>query len=359
MASLFLFWLWSPLGWLGTIATVWCAYFFRDPERVTPVRDGIVVAPADGRVSRVANAVPPTELGLGERPLPRVSIFMSVFDCHVNRSPVAGKIERIVYRPGAFVNADLDKASEDNERNASSSRPSRARIGVVQIAGLVARRIVCFVREGATVGAGERIGMIRFGSRVDVYLPDGVRPLVAEGQTAIAGETVHRRSARRRSAAHLPGGLAIGSRAASSRHPGRSLQPACRGRTGPVRAASHSSAMANRCTLARPRRPLYCCHAVLAVRPRSPRARRRRFRAHPGAHAAAQPDHAAGAVRGTDRDPARGSRESSNGRWPRSSSPRCSTASTAASRACSRARRGSAPSSTASPISSISAWRLR
>ena len=190
VASLLLFWLWSPLGWLAAIGTLWCAYFFRDPERVTPVRDGIVVAPADGRVSRVANAVPAQELGLGERPLPRVSIFMSVFDCHVNRSPVTGKIERIVYRPGAFVNADLDKASEDNERNSFLIATDRGRIGVVQIAGLIARRIVCFVRQGASVGVGERIGLIRFGSRVDVYLPEGVRPLVAEGQTAIAGETV-------------------------------------------------------------------------------------------------------------------------------------------------------------------------
>jgi phosphatidylserine decarboxylase len=190
VASLLLFWLWSPLGWLAAIGTLWCAYFFRDPERVTPVRDGIVVAPADGRVSRVVNAVPAQELGLGERPLPRVSIFMSVFDCHVNRSPVTGKIERIVYRPGAFVNADLDKASEDNERNSFLIATDRGRIGVVQIAGLIARRIVCFVRQGASVAVGERIGLIRFGSRVDVYLPEGVRPLVAEGQTAIAGETV-------------------------------------------------------------------------------------------------------------------------------------------------------------------------
>jgi phosphatidylserine decarboxylase len=190
LASLFLFWLWSPFGWLGTMATLWCVYFFRDPERVTPIRDGIVVAPADGRVSRVTNALPPKELELGERPLPRVSIFMSVFDCHVNRSPVAGKIERIVYHHGAFLSADLDKASENNERNSLVIAAGKARIGVVQIAGLVARRIVCFVGRGAGIGAGERIGMIRFGSRVDVYLPDGVRPLVAEGQTAIAGETV-------------------------------------------------------------------------------------------------------------------------------------------------------------------------
>jgi len=189
LASLILFWLWTPLGWLGVIATAWCAYFFRDPVRVTPLRDGLVVAPADGRISRVANAVPPPELGLSERALPRISIFMSVFDCHVNRSPVSGRIERMVYHPGKFLSADLDKASEDNERNAFIIS-GRVRIGVVQIAGLVARRIVPFVQEGQTVAAGDRIGMIRFGSRVDVYLPEGGRPLVAEGQTAYAGETV-------------------------------------------------------------------------------------------------------------------------------------------------------------------------
>jgi phosphatidylserine decarboxylase len=172
------------------LLTAWCAYFFRDPPRVTPVRDGIVVSPADGRVSLIANAVPPRELELGERPLPRISVFMSVFDCHVNRAPVAGRIERIVYRAGKFLNADLDKASEDNERNGVVIATPNGRIGVVQIAGLVARRILCFVREGEAIGAGDRFGMIRFGSRLDVYLPEGTRALVAEGQTAIAGETV-------------------------------------------------------------------------------------------------------------------------------------------------------------------------
>jgi phosphatidylserine decarboxylase len=191
LASLVLFLLWPPLGWLATLATLWCAYFFRDPPRVTPVRDGIVVAPADGRVSRVANAMPPPELNLGDRPLPRISIFMSVFDCHVNRSPVAGRIERIIYRAGKFLSADLDKASEDNERNAFViATTSGQRLGVIQIAGLVARRIVTFTREGEAVAAGQRIGMIRFGSRLDVYLPEGTRAQVAEGQTAIAGETV-------------------------------------------------------------------------------------------------------------------------------------------------------------------------
>jgi phosphatidylserine decarboxylase len=191
LASLVLFWLWAPLGWLATLLTLWCAYFFRDPPRVTPVRDGIVVAPADGRISQIINAVPPMELGLGDRAMLRISIFMSVFDCHINRSPVAGRIERIVYRAGKFFSADLDKASEDNERNAFVLASSTGqRIAAVQIAGLVARRIVPFAREGETVGAGQRIGMIRFGSRVDVYLPEGTRPFVAEGQTAIAGETV-------------------------------------------------------------------------------------------------------------------------------------------------------------------------
>jgi phosphatidylserine decarboxylase len=190
LASLVLFWLWTPLGWLGTVLTLWCAYFFRDPVRVTPISDKLVVSPADGRVSLVANAVPPPELALGDRPLPRVSIFMSVFDCHVNRSPVSGRIERIVYTPGKFLNADLDKASEDNERNALLITDAAGRVGVVQIAGLIARRIVCWVKEGQEIGAGERIGMIRFGSRVDVYLPAGTVPLVSVGQTSLAGETI-------------------------------------------------------------------------------------------------------------------------------------------------------------------------
>jgi phosphatidylserine decarboxylase len=190
LASLILFWIWAPLGWIGTVLTIWCVLFFRDPVRVTPVREGLVVSPADGRVSQIINAVPPRELGLSERPLPRISIFMSVFDCHINRSPVPGRIDRIAYKAGTFINADLDKASEDNERNSFIISTGATRIGVVQIAGLLARRIVCFTREGALVAAGERIGMIRFGSRVDVYLPEGVRPLVAEGQTSLAGETV-------------------------------------------------------------------------------------------------------------------------------------------------------------------------
>jgi phosphatidylserine decarboxylase len=190
LASLILFWIWTPLGWLGTVLTIWCALFFRDPVRVTPVCEGIVVAPADGRISMITQALPPAELGLGDRPLPRISIFMSVFNCHVNRSPVSGRIDRIAYRPGAFINAELDKASEDNERNSLVISSPNGRIGVIQIAGLVARRIVSFVREGQIIGAGERFGLIRFGSRLDVFLPEGTRPLVSEGQTAVAGETI-------------------------------------------------------------------------------------------------------------------------------------------------------------------------
>ena len=190
LASLILFWMWTPLGWIGTVLTIWCALFFRDPIRVTPIREGIVVSPADGRVSMIVHAIPPAELGLGDKPLLRVSIFMSVFNCHVNRAPVAGRIDRIAYRPGAFINAELDKASEDNERNSLVISTPNGRIGVIQIAGLVARRIVCFVREGQAIGAGERFGLIRFGSRLDVYLPDGVRAVVSEGQTAVAGETI-------------------------------------------------------------------------------------------------------------------------------------------------------------------------
>ncbi len=190
VATLILDWLWSPLGWIGGILTAWCIYFFRDPTRVTPMREGLVISPADGVISSIGFFVAPPELGLGDRPLQRVSVFMSVFDCHVNRAPVSGRIAKITYRAGTFVNADLDKASEDNERSCFLLETSSGRIGVVQIAGLIARRIVCFVRENETIGVGDRFGLIRFGSRVDVYLPDGVRVLVGQGSKAIAGETV-------------------------------------------------------------------------------------------------------------------------------------------------------------------------
>jgi phosphatidylserine decarboxylase len=190
VVTLVLGWIYAPLGWLGLILTAWCAYFFRDPSRVTPLDDGLVIAPADGLISFVGSAPPPPELGLGGDPMQRISVFMSVFDCHVNRAPVAGRIAKIVYKPGLFLNADLDKASEDNERNGFVIETPAGRLGVVQIAGLVARRIVCFAEIGDRVGAGDRIGMIRFGSRVDVYLPSSGRPLVQEGARAIAGETI-------------------------------------------------------------------------------------------------------------------------------------------------------------------------
>jgi len=180
---------WSPLGWIGAIVTVWMCYFFRDPPRTTPLRDGLVVSPADGRISLIATAVPPAELDLPQEPMTRVSVFMNVFDCHVNRMPVSGRIVQIVYTPGLFLNAELDKASEDNERNALVVEADGTAVGVVQIAGLVARRIVCFARPQDVLTAGERFGLIRFGSRLDVYLPLSAHLLVGLGQTAIAGET--------------------------------------------------------------------------------------------------------------------------------------------------------------------------
>lgn len=190
-ATLVLFLISDVLGWIGVGLTVWCYYFFRDPDRVTPVGDNLVISPADGVVQMIGEFVPPAELGLGAEPLTRIAIFMNVFNCHVNRAPVTGQIERIAYRPGKFLNASLDKASEDNERNGLTIRMEDGRrLGVVQIAGLVARRIVCEVKEGQHVLAGQRFGMIRFGSRLDVYLPRGVAPLVAVGQTMVAGETV-------------------------------------------------------------------------------------------------------------------------------------------------------------------------
>lgn len=179
------------LIWLGLIFTLFCLYFFRDPERVAPPRAGLFLAPADGRVVSVALAAPPPELGLGSDLRWKVSIFLSVLDVHVNRIPADGVITRIAYRHGAFVSASLDKASEQNERNALAIRlPNGQEIAVVQIAGLIARRILCSVREGDLVTAGDRFGIIRFGSRTDLYLPTGVSPLVLEGQTMIGGETV-------------------------------------------------------------------------------------------------------------------------------------------------------------------------
>lgn len=183
--------IWSPLFFVGGVLTVWCVFFFRDPDRLTPVRAGLVVSPADGMVQMVVEAPPPPELDMGPDPLPRISVFMNVFNCHVNRSPVDGKVVKLAYRPGKFLNASLDKASEHNERQAVRIRSSDGReFACVQIAGLVARRILCDLRPDQDIRAGQRIGMIRFGSRVDLYLPKGVTPLAVPGQTAVAGETV-------------------------------------------------------------------------------------------------------------------------------------------------------------------------
>jgi phosphatidylserine decarboxylase len=191
VAAILLGLLWEPLFWFLLVITLWVCYFFRDPERVTPVRDGLVVSPADGRISMITRAVPPIETGLPANPMLRISVFMNVFDCHVNRSPVTGRLLRIAYTPGLFLNADLDKASEENERQHFLIETSGGvQLGVTQIAGLVARRILTFVHEGDVVDAGQRIGMIRFGSRVDVYLPAGTGAQVLLGQRAIAGETV-------------------------------------------------------------------------------------------------------------------------------------------------------------------------
>jgi len=186
-----------PLFWLLLILTGWMAIFFRNPVRIVPTAPGLVVSPADGRIEPIVRAVPPAELGLGEEPLTRVSVFMNVFDCHINRAPVTGRIAKIAYKAGKFVSADLDKASEGNERNSFLIETDGGyRIGVVQIAGLVARRIVVWTGESARVAIGERIGMIRFGSRVDVYLPEGSLVAVSARQRAVSGETI---------LAHLPG----------------------------------------------------------------------------------------------------------------------------------------------------------
>lgn len=205
-ATLVGYFLWEPLGLLALAFTIWIAVFFRDPDRVTPLREGLILAASDGLVHSIEKASPPSELSMAAAEVWRVSTCLSLFDVHINRAPVAGRIARSVYVPGAFMNPTFDKASEDNERRAMMiEMPDGKAVGVVQIAGVITRRILAFAHEGDSVGVGQRFGLIRFGSRVDVYLPEGATPLVAVGQKMVAGETVladlksneHEREARR------------------------------------------------------------------------------------------------------------------------------------------------------------------
>ena len=191
LATLALFVVWSPLGWIGVVLTLWCVWFFRDPERLTPHRPGAIISAADGVVCSITSAAPPAELGMSPDARIRVSVFLNIFDVHVNRVPTDGVITALHYRPGKFINASFDKASEDNERQSAAMKlPDGRDLAFVQIAGLIARRIKCDLAVGQTVRAGERFGIIRFGSRTDLYLPHGVKPLVVVGQTMVGGETV-------------------------------------------------------------------------------------------------------------------------------------------------------------------------
>ncbi len=188
--TLALAFVWQPLFWIGLILTIWCALFFRDPQRVVPISDDLIISPADGVISSIGLFVPPTELEMGDEPRMRITVFMNVFNCHVNRAPVRGKLLVSKHRPGKFLSADLDKASDENERHSLLIDGPHGPVGAVQIAGLVARRILCWSDKGDTIGQGERFGLIRFGSRVDVFIPEGATPRVALGQTMIAGESI-------------------------------------------------------------------------------------------------------------------------------------------------------------------------
>ena len=191
LVSLIMSLLSSVFAFIGLVATLWCVYFFRDPARITPIREGLIVSPADGVVQMIVKCVPPTELDLGLAERTRISIFLNVFNVHVNRIPIEGSIAKLHYHEGAFFNAALDKASEENERQSVKiTTPEGLTIGVVQIAGMVARRILCDLKEGQSVKTGERFGIIRFGSRVDIYLPPDAIPLVIVGQTSVGGETI-------------------------------------------------------------------------------------------------------------------------------------------------------------------------
>lgn len=177
-------------GWICTILTVWCFYFFRNPKRVTPLREGLVISPADGKIVMIKDIVPPTEFGLGSEPYTRISVFLNVFDVHINRIPMNGTIKKIIYHPGRFFNASLDKASEHNERNSIVLGTPFGDIAFVQIAGLIARRIRCDAAFDDDVIAGSQYGLIRFGSRMDIFIPKSLSPLVCVGQRAVAGETI-------------------------------------------------------------------------------------------------------------------------------------------------------------------------
>jgi phosphatidylserine decarboxylase len=191
VATLLLFLLWAPAGWIGAIATLWMVYFFRDPWRVTPTRPGLLISPADGIVVSIAAATPPAELAMGDMAVVRIGVFLNVFDVHVTRAPIGGRVTAMRYTKGRFVNASLDKASEHNERLAIRIAPPEGPdVAFVLVAGLVARRIVCNLYEGQQVASGQRVGMIRFGSRVDIYCPPPYVPMVVAGQRMVGGETV-------------------------------------------------------------------------------------------------------------------------------------------------------------------------
>jgi len=191
VVTIIFFAIWAPLGWIGLVLTLWCIYFFRDPPRTVPMRKGLMVSPADGRVTMIVPAVPPPELGMGLDPMLRVSIFLNVFNVHVNRVPIEGTVVKSAYHPGKFLSASMDKASDVNERAAVRLKMTDGReIAFVQIAGLVARRIITTLKDGQEVRTGARYGLIRFGSRLDIYLPRDAEPLVIVGQTAVGGETI-------------------------------------------------------------------------------------------------------------------------------------------------------------------------
>lgn len=191
LVTLLLFSFSKALGWVGLVLTIWSIFFFRDPIRTVPLIKDAIVSPADGVVTKIAFAKPPVELNMPDVDMKRISIFLNVFNVHVNRIPISSRVKSIYYHPGKFLNASLDKASEDNERNSILLQTSSGiEVAVVQIAGLVARRIVCDIKPGQEVDAGERFGIIRFGSRVDIYLPQDIEPSVAEGQIVIGGETI-------------------------------------------------------------------------------------------------------------------------------------------------------------------------